>query len=133
MLADIDHMKFHGKERMSWKAAVVAWAKIAPDSIKPNVFKRYLVSLRQVRAELDHLYLDEVDRRVMAKIAKRKGVTNATRRRDLTAVSNVLRFDTTAPVPAPLGIPPQALVFICDLSGWRRCAPTQHRTVRTTT
>ena len=92
MLADIDHMKFHGKERLSWKAAVVAWAEIAPDSIKPNVFKRYLVSLRQVRAELDHLYLDEVDRRVMAKIAKRKGVTNATRRRDLTAVSNVLRF-----------------------------------------
>ncbi len=70
----------------------VEWSKAAPDTIKPNVFKRYLVSLRQVRPYLDHLYLDNIDRKVMAKVANRKGVSNATRRRDLTAVSSVLRF-----------------------------------------
>ena len=89
---DIEHLRFYGDERRTWKSVVVEWAKAAPDAIKPNVFKRYLVSLRQVRPYLDHLYLDNIDRKVMAKVANRKGVSNATRRRDLTAVSSVLRF-----------------------------------------
>ncbi len=89
---DIEHLRFFGEERRTWKTVVVEWSKFAPDTIKPNVFKRYLVSLRQARPYLDHLYLDEIDRKVMAKIANRMDVSNATRRRDLTAVSSVLRF-----------------------------------------
>jgi integrase/recombinase XerD len=37
------------------------------------------------------VYLDQIDRRTIAKIAGRKGPSNATRRRDLTAISQVLR------------------------------------------
>jgi integrase/recombinase XerD len=40
---------------------------------------------------LGMLYLDQIDRRTIARIAGRKGPTNATRRRDLTAISQVLR------------------------------------------
>ena len=89
---DIEHLRFYGEERRTWKSAVVAWAAIAPSTLKPKVFERYQTSLRQVREHLDKLYLDEIDRKVMAKIANRKGVSNATRRRDLTAVSSVLRY-----------------------------------------
>ncbi len=89
---DIQHLRFYGEERCTWKAAVVAWAAIAPSTLKPKVFERYQTSLRQVRPYLDKLYLDEIDRKVMAKVANRKGVSNATRRRDLTAVSSVLRY-----------------------------------------
>jgi integrase/recombinase XerD len=52
--------------------------------------RRYLCSLAAVDHILSRLYVDEVDKRVLAQIAVRKGVTNATRRRDLTAVSVVL-------------------------------------------
>ena len=37
---DIEHLRFYGEERRTWKAAVVAWAKIAPSTLKPNVFVR---------------------------------------------------------------------------------------------
>jgi integrase/recombinase XerD len=40
---------------------------------------------------LTDLYVDQIDNRVIAKIAGRKGPSNATRRRDITAVSQVLR------------------------------------------
>ncbi len=91
MLDDIEHMKFHGDERKSWKAAAVSWAADAPSSIRPGTLERYLTSLKQVRSHLDSLYLDEIDNKIINKIAKRKGASNATRRRDLTAVSSVLR------------------------------------------
>src|SRR5262245_35953819 len=40
---------------------------------------------------LGPLMLEQIDRRIIAQIAARKGPTNATRRRDLTAISQVLR------------------------------------------
>ena len=37
---EIEHLRFFGEERRTWKTAVVEWSKAAPDTIKPNVFKR---------------------------------------------------------------------------------------------
>ena len=91
-LADLDHFAFYGEERHTWKAAVVEWAKEAPRSIKPATLQRYLVSIGQLRPFLDDLYVDEVTTKTISRIARRGGVTNATRRRDLTAVSVVLRW-----------------------------------------
>jgi integrase/recombinase XerD len=45
-----------------------------------------------MRPILDDKYLDEITRKVIARVAHREGVSNATRKRDLTAVSDVLRF-----------------------------------------
>lgn len=81
-----------GIERHSWRETVVRYTtEIMPGAVKPGTAKRYVVSLRMVDPILGDLHLDEIDERVLARIASRKGATNATRRRDLTAVSQVLR------------------------------------------
>lgn len=89
--AEAEHFRFHGEDRKSWKDAVLAWTESGPE-IAAGTMKRYLVSLGQVRGILDDLYLDQITTRTIARIANRSGVTNATRRRDLTAVSVVLRW-----------------------------------------
>lgn len=89
-MSQVDHARFYGEARVSWKDAALAWAKEAPKSLKPRTVDRYLVSLGQVRPFLDDLYLDEISGKTIAKIAGRPA-SNATRRRDLTAVSVVLK------------------------------------------
>lgn len=89
---EIQHVRTHGESRRTWKEAVIGWAADAPAQIKPNVVKRYLVSLRQVDSVLGEKFVDEIGRTLIAKIAGRRDITNATRRRDLTAVSSVLRW-----------------------------------------
>lgn len=64
----------------------------AAKSLKPAVVARYACSLRQVDPILSVLMVDEIGNKHMAKIAGRPGISNATRRRDLTAVSAVLRW-----------------------------------------
>ena len=86
------HVRFHGEERHTWKDAVVEWAKDAPQTISLGTLKRYLVSIGQLRGILDRLYLDEISSKTISQIARRGGVSNATRRRDITAVSAVLRW-----------------------------------------
>lgn len=81
-----------GLERHTWQAAVVAWIEGGYGGTKPRTAERYLSSLRTIGPLLDPLYLDQIDRKVLGKISSRSGVTNASRRRDLTAVSAVLRF-----------------------------------------
>jgi integrase len=81
-----------GEERHSWKEAVVKWAAEVKPGLKESTGKRYQVSLRQVSPILEPLHLDEIDLKTIGRIASRSGPTNATRRRDMTAVSAVLRF-----------------------------------------
>jgi integrase len=92
---EISHFAFYGENRHTWKEAVVKWAaEIAPGSVKPGTFKRYMVSLGQLGPHLEKLYVDEITLRKIAEIVsarKRAKATNATVRRDLTAMSQVLR------------------------------------------
>jgi integrase/recombinase XerD len=85
-----DHIRFHGEARHTWKEAVVEWSKEAGKSIAPSTVKRYLVSLGQVRGIMDGLYIDEINARTISRLARRAGISNSTRRRDITAVSAVL-------------------------------------------
>lgn len=48
-LEQIDHIRWHGEARHTWKAAVVEWATAAASSVKPAVLKRYKVSLSACR------------------------------------------------------------------------------------
>lgn len=94
-LESIEHIRYHGEARHTWKAAVVEWSQGIGQSVKPNVAKRYKVSLRQVRATLDPLYIDEIGIKTIARIVKERrdaGATNATIKRDLTAISSVLTY-----------------------------------------
>lgn len=93
-LDELSHAKFYGEERHTWKAAVGKWTMEYLPSIKPNTAKRYLVSLGQLSSLLDERYVDEITRKKVAEIVSRRkaaAVTNATIRRDLTAMSSVLK------------------------------------------
>lgn len=79
-----------GDERHTWKKAAGRWLMEKAPELKPQTVRRYVSSLAAIRDVLDPLYLDEIDRKVLSRIAHRPGVTNATRRRDLTAVSVIL-------------------------------------------
>ena len=86
----VSHVRYHGEARRTWKQAVTDYVAAAPGSISASTIERYQVSFRTVRPILDSLYVDEIGRKEVAKIARRKGVSNATKRRDMTAVSAVL-------------------------------------------
>jgi integrase/recombinase XerD len=92
VLEEAEHFKFYGENRHTWTEAVVEWGKEAAGQVKLSTLNRYRVSLKQLRPYLDELYVDEITRKTVSQIARRSGVTNATRRRDLTAVSVVIRW-----------------------------------------
>jgi hypothetical protein len=81
---------FHGEAGHTWKEAVLEWANAARRHMKPSTLERYLVSLGQLRGIMDGLYVDQITTKTIRRVARRRGVTNATRNRDLTAVSAVL-------------------------------------------
>lgn len=88
---------FGGAERVTWVDAVGQWAAeyLPSEAVKPSVAARYLTSIRQIAPTVRDLYIDQITRRKVAEIisARRKeGASNATIRRDLTALSSVLRF-----------------------------------------
>jgi integrase len=94
-LRQINGSVYDGRERSLWQDAAIHYIKlIMPGSVKPRTAGRYLVSLRQVAPILHDTYVDEIDERTISDlISERKldEITNATIRRDLSAVSNVLR------------------------------------------
>lgn len=95
ILDDVDHLRFTGEERHSWKTAVVEWAEAIKGSVKPSVLARYLISLNNVREVMDELNVEAINTKTIAEIVRTRraaGVTNATIKRDLTAVSSVLVY-----------------------------------------
>lgn len=92
MLKAAEHFRVYGEDRHLWKEAVMLWTKEGSRTLRPATLKRYLVSLGQVRGILDSVYVDEISTKTISRIASRQDVANATRRRDLTAVSVVLRW-----------------------------------------
>lgn len=88
-----DRVFFGASEPVTWQAAVVSWNETAGKAIKPKTLTRYLVSLGQCREWLDDLPVQKIDARqlkTMVSARQKHGATNATIRRDLTAISSVL-------------------------------------------
>lgn len=88
--------------RHAWRDAVGRWAlEVGSQSLAPATFRRYRDSLRIAEPVLGPLFLDQIGRHELAAIAGRRQrsqashlghpVSNATRKRDLTAVGAVLR------------------------------------------
>lgn len=84
--------ELRGLERFSWEFAVGEWLAHAPSQIAASTLARYKLSLKVTAPILAPLMLDEITRESLARIARRADVTNATRRRDLTAVASVLDY-----------------------------------------
>lgn len=95
-LKELDHEAFHGEARHTYKEAVVIWsADYLPGNVKPRTAERYLSSVRQLDPHFADSYIDQIDRKAVTKYvtaAKARGVTNATIRRDLSALSSILAF-----------------------------------------
>jgi integrase/recombinase XerD len=80
---------------MTWDAACLAWAEHIGHDVGAKTAQRYAVSLKQIDGFLRSLHVDEIDRGVVSDIVKARrtaGVSTATIRRDLTALSRVLAF-----------------------------------------
>ncbi|BAK66836.1 putative integrase [Sphingobium sp. SYK-6] len=79
----------------AWPDAVISWSQKGPRAlgIKLTTFNRYLVSFIQLRPWLDDKDVHQIDVKLLKKIVadrQKQGVSNATVRRDLTAISSVL-------------------------------------------
>jgi len=71
----------------------VRWAQEwLPKNVKPNVAERYLSSMRQVVGTLGDMAVDTITIRTLSEYASMRGrtATNATIRRDLTALSRLM-------------------------------------------
>lgn len=89
VIREIDRERL-GLPRYRWDDALGKWhEEVARTSLGRSTLARYLSSLRMAYPILGPLYLDEIGKAVIARVAAR-APTNASRRRDLTAVSAVL-------------------------------------------
>lgn len=93
-LKEFDHARFHGEQRHTYIEMVGKWGlEYLPGNVKPGTAKRYLISAKQLDPHFRDLYLDQVTRKKIAGMVSarvKSGVTNATIRRDLTALSTML-------------------------------------------
>lgn len=89
-----DQAYYGAGEAVSWPQAVVAWDTwIKRQGKRPATIKRYLVSIIQLRPWLDGKDVQRIDSDLVRQIVReraRQGTTNATIRRDLSALSSVL-------------------------------------------
>lgn len=84
-----------GEQRHSYPNVFAEWSEHIVTQVGPGTAQRYAVSLAQLEPELMPLFIDEIDKGVVVAIVKRRrggGVTTATIRRDLTALSSILEF-----------------------------------------
>lgn len=84
-----------GEDRKTYSTVFDAWSAFIIGHVGVQTVKRYLTSLAQIESYLTPRFLDEVDRDLVATIVRERraaGVTTATIRRDLTALSSLLEF-----------------------------------------
>jgi len=89
-----ERVYYGGLDARSWPEAVVAWDSwIKRQHKRDSTIKRYLVSLGQLRHWLDDKDVQRIDLdlvRLIVRDRSRLGVSNATIRRDLSALASVL-------------------------------------------
>lgn len=86
---------FFGESRKTYDDTFAAWSEHILHHVGSATSKRYSVSLGQLAGFLRPLYIDEIDRAVINDIVKARraaGVSTATIKRDLTALSSVLAY-----------------------------------------
>lgn len=90
---EVDLARVTGQPRLIWDDAVLRYlTEIVPGAIKDSTADRYKVSLRQVLGFLEGKVVASLGMKDIAELVgerKKQGATNATIKRDLTAVSRV--------------------------------------------
>jgi integrase/recombinase XerD len=84
-----------GEQKHKYEDVFVEWSAHISSQVGSETAKRYGVSLKQLEPELLPLFIDEIDKAKVTEIVRRRqieGVSIATIRRDLTALSSVLAY-----------------------------------------
>lgn len=93
ILKDADRIRFGEETRHRYEDAVIAWAESGFGGVKPSSAHRYQVSLRMLHEHFAPLYLDQINARRIGEYVRerrRNQATNATIRRDLSALSRLI-------------------------------------------
>ena len=85
----------HGDARLTFAEVLEAWKDWIPHQVDAATVKRYACSIVQLAPFVAGKYLDEINGGLISEITKtrrRQGVTDATIKRDLVALSSVANF-----------------------------------------
>lgn len=95
----------YGDQRRTLQEVIDAWVPFIQREVSKNTLRRYTSSLAVLQPRLQGLYLDEIDKKMIGEtiewrrlpavpLGKKKAirVTNATIKRDLTALSSIMDF-----------------------------------------
>lgn len=85
----------YGEDRKTYEQAYLEWNAHIVKEVSAKTATRYDVSLKQIESKLRGRFIDEIAKADVLDIVKQRrkaGVTNATIRRDLQALSSVLQF-----------------------------------------
>lgn len=84
----------YGESRRTYEATLVAWSEHISHQVGEATAKRYAVSLGQLEGFLRGKFVDQIDKKLVSEIvtARRRVASQATVRRDLTALSSLLSF-----------------------------------------
>src|SRR5260370_5437867 len=85
----------HGDARLTFAEVVEAWKDWIPHQVGPKTVKRYACSIVQLAQFVSGKYLDEINGALISEITRtrrKQGVTDATIKRDLVALSSVANF-----------------------------------------
>lgn len=94
-LAALRAEAFHGERLIPWHEAAAEWGAHSLGQVAPRTAQRYLVSLAQCEPWLKPKNIHEIDGKTINELIagrRRAGATPATIRRDLTAISQVLKY-----------------------------------------
>src|SRR5262249_23308102 len=86
---------YHGDSPRTFLEAMEGWATWIERRRSPKTVERYACSLDQLQPFVESKRLSEIDSRLVAEIIRARtadGVTNATIKRDLVALSSVINF-----------------------------------------
>lgn len=84
-----------GEATVTWKQAIIMWGAHIIDQVGPKTAKRYMMSLKMCEPWLAPHRIDQINGKVIAGLIterRKTGATPATIRRDLTAISSVLKW-----------------------------------------
>lgn len=95
MLKEASDWAWRGDRTVTWLDAVAEWIDHEGKHLPANTSKRYFMSLKQVEPVFATLNIGAINGKIIgdfAKARRKQGVSPATIRRDLTAISKVLDY-----------------------------------------
>ena len=95
LIKEAEDWAWRGNRKVTWLDAVAEWIEHEGKDLSPETAKRYSVSLKQVEPYFAELNISSINGKIIGEYAKarrKQGVSGATIRRDLTAISKIMDY-----------------------------------------